>query len=339
MDLTLKMTVPASVSIRGNKGGSPQLQKAFESSGQFQLGGFSGKVAPVSLQDVQETPEQVDSNTQYESEAQFELVGAADEKTLVPGALFTSIDGADAVAQAEGFSQVNQRVLLPTSSLLADKNGISVNADVINDAVRLSHFNANANTNTNANSLPSASLSSSAAVNVDRPNQNLLALISTNAIHNDLTEKTIEWAKVDLSSVNQSESKAAASSRIGEKLLNILQDRINIQASNNIKTAQIRLDPPDLGHIKLSVAIEGDKVSVSIVSQNSVVREALMQTSERLRHELVNQNFINVSVDISSDSEGQANPEQQTQEQIMSNAFNAADELTRNSQDEFIAKI
>jgi len=337
MDLTLKMTVPPSVSIRGNKAGSPQLAKAFESSGQFQLGEFSGKVAPVSLQDVQETPEQLDSNAQDERETQSKL--ATDQKPLVPEALFTSIDGADAVAQAEGFSLVNQRVLLPTSSLLADKNAISVNADVINDAVRLSHFDAKTNANINANALPAASISSSIAVNVDHPNQNLLALINPNAIHNDLTEKTIEWAKVDLSSVNQSESKAAASSRIGEKLLNILQDRVNIQASNNIKTAQIRLDPPDLGHIKLTVAIEGDKVSVSIVSQNSVVREALMQTSERLRHELVNQNFINVSVDISSGSEGQANQEQQTEEQIMSNAFNAADESTRNSQDEFIAKI
>jgi flagellar hook-length control protein FliK len=233
----------------------------------------------------------------------------------------------DLIAQVEGFTRVNQRTVQPTLSLSSDALKGASDSDRVRDAIHLS----------NANSLP---LKNASFLGTDPAQKNTSPLQGINAAANGLTEKTIEWAKVDLhAEVQKSESKAATSSRIGEKLMAILQDRINIQASNNIKSAQIRLDPPDLGHIKLTVAIEGDKVSVGIVSQNTVVREGLMQTSERLRHELVNQNFVDVSVDISSGSEGQANKEQNSQEQILANESTAVDEQTGNNQDEFIAKV
>ncbi|MFT6928282.1 MAG: flagellar hook-length control protein FliK [Psychromonas sp.] len=237
---------------------------------------------------------------------------------------------ADLLAQVEQFTLSSQRTLLPTLSLFTDTPKTNSDSNRLGDVIHLS----------NADSLPLKKVISSSFLGIDPAQKNTSPLQGINAAANGLTEKTIEWAKVDLhAELKLSDSKAAASSRIGEKLIAILQDRINIQASNNIKSAQIRLDPPDLGHIKLTVAIEGDKVSIGIVSHNSVVREGLLQTSERLRHELVNQNFVNVSVDISSGSEGQANKQQNSGEQVLANTFTAADEHSGDHQNEFIAKV
>ncbi|WP_318472567.1 flagellar hook-length control protein FliK [Photobacterium leiognathi] len=84
----------------------------------------------------------------------------------------------------------------------------------------------------------------------------------------------------------------------GEKMINILQDRVSLQATQNMQEARIRLDPPDLGKLDLIVKMEGDKLSVQISANNSAVRDALSQVSERLRHDL-QQQFMSVNVNIS----------------------------------------
>lgn len=64
-----------------------------------------------------------------------------------------------------------------------------------------------------------------------------------------------------------------------------------------------------------------------------------MQTSERLRHELVNQNFVNVSVDISSGEQAQAGKKHQQQQQVTDNHFSVDSEQNKQNQDEFIVKV
>ncbi len=237
-----------------------------------------------------------------------------------PGAVFE---------QVERLVQVNKRTLSPPLSLVSEQQNIlSRSAGEIRLANSSLNMQSANNLQVNHNlSLENVTLSP--------------AVLSSPALPVDnAAGKTIEWAKVDLSSaLHNSESKQALSSRIGEKLAAILHDRINLQASNNIKTAQIRLDPPDLGTITLNVRVEGDKVNVNIASQNSVVREALMQTSERLRHDLVSQNFVNVSVDISSGEQREAKKEHYQQTQITSNTFNPNEPEVENGRDEFIVKI
>ncbi|ABM05266.1 flagellar hook-length control protein [Psychromonas ingrahamii 37] len=334
MDLTLRLAAPVNTAASGTKSESKPLLSAFtllDGAQESSLAeGFSEIVATSADGDQIEFTVQESLTRLLNLAKQVKMTQTASSADLMQtdnrsAANFSA--PIDMIAQVEGFTRINQRTALPTSSLF--RNG-SVDSAHIRDAIHLSH----------ANSLPLKNIISSSIASLDSAQQNISALPGINASSPGLTEKIIEWAKVDLhAELERSDSKAAASSRIGEKLLLILQDRINIQASNNIKSAQIRLDPPDLGHIKLTVVIEGDKVSVAITSPNSVVREALMQTSERLRHELLNQNFINVSVDISSGSEGRANKEQNSQEQILGNQFASVDDKTTNSQDEFIVKV
>lgn len=81
-----------------------------------------------------------------------------------------------------------------------------------------------------------------------------------------------------------------------------IAERIAFMSSQKITSAEIRLDPPELGPLQVKVHITQDQASVSFTSQNAVVREALDQTAFRLR-DMFNSEGINlVDVDVSDQS-------------------------------------
>ncbi|MCG3864009.1 MULTISPECIES: flagellar hook-length control protein FliK [unclassified Photobacterium] len=105
----------------------------------------------------------------------------------------------------------------------------------------------------------------------------------------NITVNRVNWAPISVD---------PQSPQWGEKMLNILQDRVSLQATQNMQEARIRLDPPDLGKLDLIVKMDGDKLNVQISANNTAVRDALNQVSERLRHDL-QQQFVSVDVNIS----------------------------------------
>ncbi|NOH73332.1 flagellar hook-length control protein FliK [Vibrio pectenicida] len=116
----------------------------------------------------------------------------------------------------------------------------------------------------------------------------------------EASSPTAQWAviKVDTSAA-----------KWGEQMMQVLHDRVSVQAQQNLQQAQIRLDPPELGKMDLLVRVEGDKLSVQIHANSSATREALMQVSDRLRAELQNHNFLHVDVNVGSGDtpQGQSN--------------------------------
>ncbi|WP_318457265.1 flagellar hook-length control protein FliK [Photobacterium leiognathi] len=118
----------------------------------------------------------------------------------------------------------------------------------------------------------------------------------------NITANRANWAPISID---------PQSPQWGEKMINILQDRVSLQATQNMQEARIRLDPPDLGKLDLIVKMEGDKLSVQISANNSAVRDALSQVSERLRHDL-QQQFMSVNVNISH-GEHQSHRQQTTE--------------------------
>ncbi len=100
----------------------------------------------------------------------------------------------------------------------------------------------------------------------------------------------------------------------GEQMMQVLHDRVTLQAQQNVQEAKIRLDPPDLGKLDLLVRVEGDRLSVHINANAAATREALMQVSERLRTELQEQNFVHVDVNVGSD-QSQSRNDQHTNEE------------------------
>lgn len=81
-------------------------------------------------------------------------------------------------------------------------------------------------------------------------------------------------------------------------------------AKQNITSADMRLDPPDLGSIHVRVTVQNDQAQVTFSSPQALVRDALDQNSARLRDMLAEQGLDNVDVDVSDErSFAQSDPE------------------------------
>jgi flagellar hook-length control protein FliK len=81
-----------------------------------------------------------------------------------------------------------------------------------------------------------------------------------------------------------------------------LGDRITWLVDQNLSSAQIRLNPPQLGPIEVRIALAGDSTQVSVSAHSLITRDALEAAAPRLRDALSAHGLGNVSVDISQQS-------------------------------------
>ena len=116
---------------------------------------------------------------------------------------------------------------------------------------------------------------------------------------------------------SQKEKLKEAPSEWGQRLLHVLGDKVKLQIGQQLQRAQIRLDPPNLGSIEISINIEGDKTSVSLITSNTQVRDAIAQTLEQLRQSL-SQNS-NTTVDVNLSDKQQQSHHQNDNDDIASN--------------------
>jgi flagellar hook-length control protein FliK len=78
-------------------------------------------------------------------------------------------------------------------------------------------------------------------------------------------------------------------------------DRVLWLAAQNITSAELRLDPPELGPMQVRVSVHQDQVQVNFTSAHAGVREALDQGAARLR-EMFNEQGLNLNVSVSDQS-------------------------------------
>ncbi|WP_240703803.1 flagellar hook-length control protein FliK [Vibrio rotiferianus] len=135
-----------------------------------------------------------------------------------------------------------------------------------------------------------------------------------------------EWASMQI------DTKAG---KWGEQMMQVLHDRVTLQAQQNMQEAKIRLDPPELGKLDLLVRVEGDRLNVQINANAAATREALVQISERLRAELQQQNFVHVDVNVGSDQRGGQQNHNESQEEANTPIFSARE--SSNGQHTFTA--
>ena len=126
-----------------------------------------------------------------------------------------------------------------------------------------------------------------------------------------------EWSAVKMDSQQNAWSK---------QLFNVLQDRIEMQIHQNIKQANIRLDPPDLGRLDLSVRMDGDRLTVVVNTSNSAIRDALQASLQQLRSELSNQFGTGVDVNV-----GGGSGEKEFKERENNVALSFSEEQTENA--------
>lgn len=89
----------------------------------------------------------------------------------------------------------------------------------------------------------------------------------------------------------------------GEQMLHALRETVELQLQQRVQHTTIRLDPPELGSLEIFLSHESGRLNVQISAAQGDVARLLQQTSERLRQELVGQNFMQVSVQVSADGQ------------------------------------
>jgi flagellar hook-length control protein FliK len=78
-----------------------------------------------------------------------------------------------------------------------------------------------------------------------------------------------------------------------------IAQRINIMNGEQLQTARIQLDPPELGSLEIKLKVQQDQVSVSFTSGNQVVRDALESQAPRLKEMLEQQGVELTDVNVS----------------------------------------
>lgn len=76
-------------------------------------------------------------------------------------------------------------------------------------------------------------------------------------------------------------------------------ERVLVMAAGNIKSAEIQLDPPELGQLQVRVTLNQDQAAVSFTVQNAQAREQLEQSSAKLREMFEQEGMDLVDVDVS----------------------------------------
>ncbi|WP_417763228.1 flagellar hook-length control protein FliK [Shewanella sp.] len=129
-------------------------------------------------------------------------------------------------------------------------------------------------------------------------------------------------------SANVQRQPIASDAAIGQQLLNVLKDRVQMQLDTQQQVAQIRLDPPRLGSIDVRISVEGDRTIVHLNASQATVRDAMATTAEQLRTTLMNKLGSDVTVFTNSDPQGQSSQPQPQYiaEQIDSNSLVLDDE-------------
>ncbi|MBB3168417.1 flagellar hook-length control protein FliK [Simiduia aestuariiviva] len=92
-------------------------------------------------------------------------------------------------------------------------------------------------------------------------------------------------------------------------------ERVLWMVSQKLHSAEIQLDPPELGPLQVKVHVLNDQVTLSFVSQHAQVREALDTHALRLREMLEGQGLDLVDVDVSDQSFQEQRDQAQAQNQ------------------------
>lgn len=91
-----------------------------------------------------------------------------------------------------------------------------------------------------------------------------------------------------------------------QSLQEALGERLNIQLGKNAEQAVIRLEPPMLGRVEISIRHAAGSLEVNITATHSEVLRQLNTVSDNLRSDLAQRQYTDVSVNVSQAPRAQA---------------------------------
>lgn len=82
-------------------------------------------------------------------------------------------------------------------------------------------------------------------------------------------------------------------------------ERLTWLVRNEVHEATLRLDPPNLGPLEISISVKDDQASIQIQAHHALTREVLEAEAPRLRGLLGEAGFAQVDVDVARDQAGE----------------------------------
>lgn len=98
-----------------------------------------------------------------------------------------------------------------------------------------------------------------------------------------------EWAPLQV---------PADKAMLGQQLLHTLKDKVELQLNQQVQQARIKLDPPEMGRMELTVRLEGDRLQIQINASHAGIRDAITAQADRLRQDLLSQHGGGVEVNV-----------------------------------------
>ena len=241
---------------------------------------------------------------------------------------------------------------------------VGTNADSGSSQHTLSHtaarFDVNADKGITNVSIPNAELNQIKATDVTPRNQikQLLGaqqqseMTGLQALNNSIDTPSSNVYHVTTNGIitaNSTALNAAPLSDLATAPRTVLLDQPNADQSlvENLRWAvneklsrvTVNVSPANLGPISVSVDVENQNMSVSIVTNNVIAKEAIDSILPRMREHFSNEGYSQVSVDVSSQQERNSNLRNQTaeffdnQNNAESNSQNAEPQLKISSQE------
>lgn len=93
-----------------------------------------------------------------------------------------------------------------------------------------------------------------------------------------------------------------------------LTDKVMWMSSQNLKSAEIKLNPAELGRLDIRVEVNNDQTQITFTSAHAGVRESLESQSFRLRELMAQQGMQDVDVNVADQSETDQRDERELRE-------------------------